>query len=47
MTDKPYANATSLHRIARDHGLTPSDLAKAVVKERGKPVSDRMAVGEV
>lgn len=47
MTPRPSPSTASLHRIARDLGLKPEDLAKAVVKERGKPVSDRMNVGEV
>ncbi len=44
MADSP--SARSLARIARDHGLTPAELLKAVRGRQRKPVSDRMNVGE-
>jgi transposase-like protein len=33
-------------RIARDHGLTPEQLTKAVKEQKRKPKGDRHSVGE-
>lgn len=41
------ADRRSLLRIARAHGLSPEELAKALRQVRAKPLSDRMNVGEV